>query len=768
VDTRRIMPRWSRVLVLATLAFTGVINAQTPTSGLTGTFSGLVYNRASSTFNSVLTLTNTGSVRLSIPISVVISTGTSAVTVAGTPDGSTYSATVPGGSIAPGQSAKVVVAFSDRSRVAFTPTIISIGGTVSSSSSTIKTAAPTISLTNVASVDFAGQTALAGRTATIAQVVDTYLNTVASDAQVALDTNLSEPTAIQVTVPVAPTGIVSLTAYAATALSSLGTSEIPTLYVYSTAAGAGDGDDTFEPLPASVDTSTDTITVNVPGLYFLPASSGVYTLTLKIGIASIATASAPIPAQSLMARSLASKALATATSATTILALPCPLPSIGCVERSRWNPNRVLSAGFKPHNGVDFVAPIGIPLVVPAGGTPIQAFTNCANSVDAGCNRAAGNYLTINYPMGAYRLRLLHLTSIDSALLVSGCAAAANCANTSASTGTATVAISGATGAAATLGPHLHYELISPTLSVCYAGGTCWYVLGRSGSPATDPFPFVASKLSFQLNAGQATLGIGATYEFLLSAHDAGGVPVSSAVGNPHENDGIPSTSAGTPYDPTRKVCLSSSAPGVLQFPSADNEATLFTGVAFGGAGSSICAPWSEQNEMVLTALADSPSTIVSAAYSKDSAVPIAQDPLVNTGQSVTLNSGGQCDPGAATPRFLGVSFKLQGTPAEDTLYLTFCGNPLENNPVSWLQTEVVETLGTTSTFSGSVPLYLLTLYQPGGRPTAGPDGTLIFQYYTVGGGDGNSASYEFTETFIWSDGSQQTSSVSFVAPSLL
>jgi hypothetical protein len=70
---------------------------------------------------------------------------------------------------------------------------------------------------------------------------------------------------------------------------------------------------------------------------------------------------------------------------------------------------------------------------------------------------------------------------------------------------------------------------------------------------------------------------------------------------------------------------------------------------------------------------------------------------------------------------------------------------------------------GTTVENNGNVPLS--ELYP--GNLTTNSDGTTTVKYATVGGGDGNSVSYAITETFIWPDGSQQTSSVSFVAPSL-
>src|ERR1700752_2294532 len=113
---------WITWLAAGMLVAKSVVALAQP-AGLSGHFSGLVYNRSTSTFDSVLTLSNNGSASAYTPLTIVISTGNSGVTVAGAPDGQTYSAVIPGGSIAPGKSAQVVVAFSDPNRIAFTPKI---------------------------------------------------------------------------------------------------------------------------------------------------------------------------------------------------------------------------------------------------------------------------------------------------------------------------------------------------------------------------------------------------------------------------------------------------------------------------------------------------------------------------------------------------------------------------------------------------------------------------------------------------------------------
>jgi hypothetical protein len=111
-------------LLIALSAWSAPTFAQ---SGLSGSLSGLVYNRSTQTFNSILTLTNRGTAAVSSPFTVVIATGTTAVTVAGASDGSTFIANISGG-LAAGQSANATVAFADPTHVAFRPTIRSISG----------------------------------------------------------------------------------------------------------------------------------------------------------------------------------------------------------------------------------------------------------------------------------------------------------------------------------------------------------------------------------------------------------------------------------------------------------------------------------------------------------------------------------------------------------------------------------------------------------------------------------------------------------------
>lgn len=123
-------------------------SAQIISAPVTGKLSGLVYNRSTQTFNSVLTLTNSGPITVQSPIAIQIATGTKAVTVAGPSDGTTYIANLPGGSLAPGASAEVVVAFSDPTRVGFIPSITGSVTSDATSAKVIGSAGGTLSVTN--------------------------------------------------------------------------------------------------------------------------------------------------------------------------------------------------------------------------------------------------------------------------------------------------------------------------------------------------------------------------------------------------------------------------------------------------------------------------------------------------------------------------------------------------------------------------------------------------------------------------------------------
>ena len=461
-----------------------------------------------------------------------------------------------------------------------------------------------------------------------------------------------------------PKGSLTATVYATNAFANATASQVPTLYIYSTAGDSGDGADAFEALPATIDASGNTITVSLPGDSFQPTGAGTYIANLKIGVATATTSPGPAPAQTSVAivRSAGSRVEAANTRASggAGLSIPCPFapppPSTitaanFCVETSRWNPERWLySKTWKseepyPHYGVDFQATTGTDVYLPAGGTPEAAFTIGDYPTDTRCpglhcNGGAGIDFLIDYGT-AYKLRLLHLSSIYPCIL-NPAMTDVNLAATTTSCNP--VAQTGDTGAA--IGsPHLHFEIISPSSAVCPPNFlNCKYAWSSISGNNTDPFPFIASNPKFQETAGNTVLTYNGTYNFQLSAFDSNDVLVSSAVGDPQENSGMPPSLLFpfSGYDPTRKICLSPSSASVLGFGPQD-QITTFVGPVLAGSPS-YCAKW---GTVTATALASSPPTTVSAGYSSDPTVSVAQDtlipmvPLTWTLASTTYTVGG-------------------------------------------------------------------------------------------------------------------------------
>lgn len=136
--------QWRQLTILAVLfAMAAAATAQTTGAQITSSFSGLVYNRATQTFNSVLTVTNNGPT-LYAPLSVGILTGSTLVTVKGASNGGTNSfATLPNGSLLPNESATFVIAFLDPTHVPFVPTIAKVSGASAPAGLGVAVSAPT-------------------------------------------------------------------------------------------------------------------------------------------------------------------------------------------------------------------------------------------------------------------------------------------------------------------------------------------------------------------------------------------------------------------------------------------------------------------------------------------------------------------------------------------------------------------------------------------------------------------------------------------------
>jgi murein DD-endopeptidase MepM/ murein hydrolase activator NlpD len=550
------------------------------------------------------------------------------------------------------------------STVILTVNTSSSSQTITAISTTLTPAAPVVDLPNVANIDFTGQTALMGQTVSVAQIVDSELNALATDQQTDFDTDLSDQNTLQIAVPTAPISNLPVTVDASAAISQITNSSAATLYVYSSAANAGDGEDTFAALPATIDESASTIGVSLPASAFQPNSSGSYVADLKIGVASASTSATPGTNGISVLRPPVNSAITgqAASGAAQVPYLACPLGSLPCTERSRFNPDRYLSGTAQPHYGIDLVAAIGTSILVPAGGTPVHAFTQqqyatatssltCPSAKCSKVNKNAGISLTIGYASG-FKVKIFHLSSIDHSLLNSD-----GTLNKSAvTTAGAPVAYSGNTGAAMLGGPHVHYEIVTNTEKVCIgsvASTSCKWVENR-----VDPFPYFANQLHFLEADNQMDLTDGAQYSFKLSAQDINGVTVTSSVGNPAENGGVPGPPA---YDPTRKVCLASNQSNTLQFPTPDSQST-FGGEQFGGSSNpSYCAPWG--SNIVVTGLASSPATVVTAKYSADATFSTDTDPL-----STAFSTWNLGPVGIASLGHVGIPYSSQVTSDGKTL----------------------------------------------------------------------------------------------------
>ena len=510
--------------------------------------------------------------------------------------------------------------------------------TVAAVSTSLSSASPKVNLPNIAAVDFTGQTGLYGQVVSLAQIIDSHLNALATDRQAGMDADLSDVHSLQIAVPVPPTGSVMVAIHAPSAISRLSDNSATTLYVYSTPEDSGDGEEEFIALPASVDIAAKTITVNIPGGYFQPTPSGTYIEYLKIGIA-VATASPATPVRLTSPKE--NEPVPSAGPASTgisIPSIPCPVAPSACIERSRFNPGRYLKGSMRPHYGVDLVAAVGTALYVPKNGSPTTAFTQkqydaavanltCTSKECAEIGGYAGISLTIKY--SNFYLRLIHLSSLDPSVLNSD----GTLNNRSVTTSSGPVAYSGNTGSAMLGGPHLHYELITSYTKIC-EGSKCKYVSNR-----IDPFPSLVTNVTVRELSNKTTLILGDNYSFVLEATDGNRVPVLSDVHDAAENGGIPPQYGLQPttfrYDPTRKICISPGNPNVLDVPKPDND-TTFAGKAFGDGGvASYCSPWITR--VTTIGLADNPTTSVTVEFSKDATLAVAADPLSDASATWTL-----------------------------------------------------------------------------------------------------------------------------------
>ena len=507
-----------------------------------------------------------------------------------------------------------------------------------SATTTITSSNTVAQLSGTISVDFSQEAKLFGTSVTIALTQSAEFSTVINYNTGYLLTDFPDQTVISVHTDALPKFDLPVVLSARSLVSSAGANSFPTLYLIQLNNAdlpddQGDGDSTMFPVPTQSNSGDGTVTAKLPVSAFNSDPAGGFVAYLKSGLAKGG------------AESFQSSTVSPAATTQTIV-LPCPLtgevarvivatsvnehsaastdPPI-CTERSRFNPARVLlDKQNKPvrlrHLGMDIVASEGSPIYLPAGGTPVKnlSFTRAQyDAVTLGCPNCyktyrAGVYLTIKYS-DKYFIRILHLDSIDPAFLKN------DAINESAITASnKPVATSGGTGAGY-LNNHLHYEIASASNVSC-KDNICSAVVGQ-----VDPFPFLVS--NFGLSSNNYIQRIGATYQFSASAVDAYGTAVQSQVRNAFENNGAPPAD-GTlaPYDPTRKICLSTDTKGVIQF----------TQQLFPGSGGSSCTDWTASKPA--KALHRIPATTVTAKFSTDPLQSVAADPLSAITAKLTLS----------------------------------------------------------------------------------------------------------------------------------
>lgn len=495
--------------------------------------------------------------------------------------------------------------------------------------------APVITLPGLMDADFSGQPQLHGMPVTLAARIDETLNATAENVQDALEVAFTD-TSLQLSVPAAPDGAVPVRLHAAAMPGRLENNQAIVLYVHSFVDPVdGDGQNDVTPLLTTIDPATGAASAMIPAHYFRRLPDGSAQAVVRTGLATshnIDTVAHGAPAPDDAGNGSMPRARS-GGSTPTQPALPCPLPALGCIETSRFNPARVLSSGPRPHLGIDLRAKEPSGIVLPAGGTPGNAYTpamhqaqvaailarlpaGSACPVDdcAAINQYAGITLTVNYI--GYKIRLMHLSAIAPGLLNQD-----GTLNRSARTSQGiAVAYTGRTGLAYKTGAHLHYELYRLSQLAC-TGLRCSMVYTR-----VDPFPHMVHTLKIAEASGKTTLQTNDTYGFQVAAFDADGVAVRSDVGNAAER-------GQRRYDPTRKICLGA-APATLDFISPVGAPTWPGLPVSAGGKPSVCYQWG--TTAAATANSALPATEVNVRYSTDPQAAI--EPLSDLSASWRLN----------------------------------------------------------------------------------------------------------------------------------
>ena len=432
-------------------------------------------------------------------------------------------------------------------------------------------------LPDLATVDFAGHQNLQGKVVTLSLASDAKLKEISDANGADLEVEFGDDKVLKVETAISPDHPVSVTWSASSVLErlKLGQSVLAYGHAYSDDVD-GDGANTVLPLLTTVDFTARTAQFALPPTLFQRTQQGTYTATVILGQAStFAADGSPTTTSSATLRQAASQP-ASAASAVIIAPsdLPCPLPSTGCTETSRYNPLRTISVtSHRGHNGIDLRAQTPIQVRFPIGGRIVKGFTKAQYDARVAvivareglppgspCVKTIPDCLTINdsagisltVAQGFQKVRLFHLSDIDGSLLNP---------DKTLKIGTATnagqdLALTGTTGMALKGAPHLHLELLQLKPLACH--NTCQFVFDF-----VDPFPAMVKQFKINKISGPAELVVNENYQFQFEAFDSNGQSVSSNVNSDREWD-TPANVIPVPYSPVRKICLSSSPVGTL------------------------------------------------------------------------------------------------------------------------------------------------------------------------------------------------------------
>ncbi len=511
------------------------------------------------------------------------------------------------------------------------------GGAVvqTSTSATLAAGAATVTDGDT-TVDFSAEPALAGRIATAQHISAPAIDTSAAGAAPALSADLSTPTTLRTFLPVPPAGDDVLVSVSTSATyAGLPADQAPVLYMLVRAADTGDAADTFLPLESTYNEKSGLLSAVLPANAFLADAELGAVATLKIGVATLQASPGANATSATNHRRFLRAVGKGAGGAPDGMVLPCPIAGT-CTESSLFDAIRNLGAGPQRHVGIDLAAATPTDVVPPAGGVVVGGETRASHDAESGTpecatGAGAGVNATLRFDAQHFALRFMHLSQFAVGATAPVTSADATSFNPSyTSDGTTAMGQTGQTGhattCAGTANPHLHVELYVPLAPqhVTRKGGVSEQVL--YAPTAVDPFPYFVNAFTLATPA-DPVLANGKHFPLVVTATDPNGKLVTSAVPAAHEF-GDPSGL----FDPARKLCF-------LPAPSNTVLVTATPALAAPlGHDGSICGAWSASFDAL--GLAGAPATTITARYSLQPELPLAQDPLSGAYSPIQLTAG--------------------------------------------------------------------------------------------------------------------------------